>query len=37
MGDQKLELLYVMVGDYNSPGSIGRTFFYDGFQIRRDT
>ena len=22
-----------MVGDYNSPGSIGRTFFYDGFQI----
>ena len=23
-------------GDYKSPGLIGRTFFYDGFQIRRD-
>ena len=24
------------LGDYKSPGLIGRTFFYDGFQIRRD-
>ena len=23
-------------GDYKSPGLIGRTFFYDGLQIRRD-
>ena len=24
------------LGDYKSPGLIGQTFFYDGFQIRRD-
>ena len=24
------------LGDYKSPGLIGRTFFYDGLQIRRD-
>ena len=24
------------LGDYKSPGLIGRTFFSDGFQIRRD-
>ena len=34
-----LKVLSVMcygLGDYKSPGLIGRTFFYDGFQIRRD-
>ena len=24
------------LGDYKSPGLIGRTFFYDGLQIRRE-
>ena len=29
-------MLYLLLGDYKSPGVIGRTFFYGGFQIRRD-
>ena len=28
--------MYYGLGDYKSPGLIGRTFFYDGLQIRRD-
>ena len=28
--------IYYGLGDYKSPALIGRTFFYDGFQIRRD-
>ena len=27
---------HLLLGDYKSPGFIGRTFFYGGFQIRRD-
>ena len=27
---------FTLLGDYKSPGLIGRTFFYGGFQIRRD-
>ena len=33
---QFVVLLGVFVGDYKSPGLIGRTFFYGGFQIRRN-
>ena len=29
-------LMGKVMGDYKSPGFIGRTFFYGGFQIRRD-
>ena len=29
-------VMYYGLGDYKSPGLIGRTFFYDGLQIRRD-
>ena len=32
---REIVICYVL-GDYKSPGLIGRTFFYDGFQIRRD-
>ena len=28
--------MYYGLGDYKFPGLIGRTFFYDGLQIRRD-
>ena len=28
--------MYYGLGDYKSHGLIGRTFFYDGLQIRRD-
>ena len=28
--------MYYGLGDYKSPGLIGRTFLYDGLQIRRD-
>ena len=31
-----LSVICYGLGDYKSPGLIGRTFFYDGFQIRRD-
>ncbi len=27
---------FTLLGDYKSPGLIGRTFFYGGIQIRRD-
>ena len=27
---------FLLMGDYKSPGLIGRTFFYGGLQIRRD-
>ena len=29
-------VMYYGLGDYKSSGLIGRTFFYDGLQIRRD-
>ena len=29
-------MLFLLLGDYKSPDVIGRTFFYGGFQIRRD-
>ena len=29
-------VMYYGLGDCKSPGLIGRTFFYDGLQIRRD-
>ena len=33
---QQSVLAHLLLGDYKSPGFIGRTFFYGGFQIRRD-
>ena len=33
---QQSDLAHLLLGDYKSPGFIGRTFFYGGFQIRRD-
>ena len=35
-GLKVLTVISYGLGDYKSPGLIGRTFFYDGFQIRRD-